>query len=719
MAEKNIDLVINLPMRNGGAKRVSSFVTHGYRTRRMAVDLTIPLVTDVKCTKLLIEAMRLIGGAPHMKTHTDCMTSRRIQKLPGFIDVHVHLRDPGATHKEDFSSGTAAALAGGVTMVLAMPNTNPSIVDKESFELVKDIAKTKARCDYGIYVGASSDNFGRINELAAEAAALKMYLNQTFSTLQLTDMMVWKKHLQNWPKGAPIVVHAERQATAAVIFLASVLDRSLHVAHVARKEEIEIIRTAKDRGMKVTCEVCPHHLFLSTDDIPRLGSGWAEVRPVLCSPEDQAALWKNIDYIDVFATDHAPHTIDEKSSQAPPPGFPGLETILPLLLNAVNQGRLTIDDVITKFHRNPKKIFNLPDQPSTYVEVDLDEEWTIPEKPAHSKAQWTPFAGMKVKGSVHRVMLRGEVAFVDGEVLIAPGYGQNVREWNARTGYKQMLEKIEHQTSFSDSILENGFGHRNESGKSSDLMNDMQTNDFFSKLLSEPAAKPIVQFAATDRIIRPMSPRVRCDSIGNTTLKELVQHTTAPNAQLQRSLLGKNVLGVSMFTKEHLNDIFDLAQTFKGRVAKERSTVDILRGKIMASIFYEVSTRTSSSFAAAMLRLGGQVIQMNESSSSVKKGETLEDSIAVMAGYADVIVLRHPDHGAVLVRPQSVNLSNFENVKNSFFSHSPAASQSTLSQTFDKCRRWCGRASDTSTSGHFHHSPGNRHRQQINHYNGR
>lgn len=120
LAEKNIDLVINLPMRNAGARRVSSFVTHGYRTRRLAVDLTIPLVTDVKCTKLLVEAMRVVGCSPAMKTHTDCMTSRKIIKLPGFIDVHVHLRDPGATYKEDFASGTAAALAGGVTMVLAM-----------------------------------------------------------------------------------------------------------------------------------------------------------------------------------------------------------------------------------------------------------------------------------------------------------------------------------------------------------------------------------------------------------------------------------------------------------------------------------------------------------------------------------------------------------------------------------------------------------------------
>jgi carbamoyl-phosphate synthase / aspartate carbamoyltransferase / dihydroorotase len=102
LSNKQFDMVINLPMRGGGARRVSAFMTHGYRTRRLAVDYSIPLVTDVKCTKLLVEAIRLIGRAPPMKTHTDCMTSRQMVKLPGFIDVHVHLREPGATHKEDF-----------------------------------------------------------------------------------------------------------------------------------------------------------------------------------------------------------------------------------------------------------------------------------------------------------------------------------------------------------------------------------------------------------------------------------------------------------------------------------------------------------------------------------------------------------------------------------------------------------------------------------------
>lgn len=651
LANKQFDMVINLPMRNGGVRRVSSFMTHGYRTRRLAVDYSIPLVTDVKCTKLLVEAMRVIGRAPVMKTHTDCMSSRHMIRLPGFIDVHVHLREPGATHKEDFSSGTAAALAGGITLVCAMPNTNPSITDRTTFQLVQDLANVSARCDYAIYVGATSDNYVTLHDLAPSAAALKMYLNQTFSTLQLNDMLVWKKHFSTWPKRAPLVVHAERQTMAAAILLANCMDRSIHIAHVARKEEILIIRAAKDQGIKITCEVCPHHLFLSTNDIDRIGIGRSEVRPLLCLPEDQEALWDNLDIIDVFATDHAPHTIEEKDSETPPPGFPGLETILPLLLNAVNEGRLTIEDVINKFHRNPKKIFNLPEQLNTYVEVDMDEEWEIPKETAHSKAKWTPFAGTKIKGSVHRVVLRGEVAYIDGEVLLPPGYGQNVRDWPLKKRmFHQSLERLDHHVS-----MEGLQDIRPVETKQSELVTDVQANDIFTKLLAEPPSKMSVHFGAEKSIrpISPLLPRVRCDSTGNNvTLKELVQHTTAPSTKSTKTshgLSSKHILSVDMFSKEQLNDIFDLAQIFKGRVAKDRPIDDLLKGKIMASVFYEVSTRTSSSFAAAMQRLGGRVINMDETSSSVQKGETLEDSIAVLAGYADVVVLRHPEPGAVAV----------------------------------------------------------------------
>lgn len=639
-------------MRNGGARRVSSFMTHGYRTRRLAVDYSIPLVTDVKCTKLLVEAMRLTGRAPPMKTHTDCMTSRRMVKLPGFIDVHVHLREPGATYKETFSSGTAAALAGGITLVCVMPNTNPAITERGHLNLVQDLAKTGARCDYALYVGASEANYGTVSELASQAAGLKMYLNDTFSSLKLSDMTIWEKHLSNWPKRAPVVCHAEKQTMGAIILLAYLLDRPIHICHVARKEEILIIRAAKERGMKVTCEVCPHHLFLSTSDIPSIGIGRSEVRPILCSQEDQDALWDNIEYIDVFATDHAPHTIEEKDSVKPPPGFPGLETILPLLLNAVHSGRLTLDDIKNKFHRNPKRIFNLPDQPNTYVEVDLDEEWEIPKETQHCKARWTPFAGKKIKGRVHRVVLRGEVAFIDGEVLVPPGYGVNVRTHVLRKNtLNHSLEAVDQYQSAE--CLD--FVNKSEGNKasitqlSSEFATDVQTNEAFSKLLSDPIPKLAVHFAGDPINLRPISPlpRIRCDSASNKTLKDLIQQTSAAPVLPTHGLLGKHILTVDMFSKEQLNDIFNLAQIFKSRVIKDRPLDDILKGKIMASIFYEVSTRTSCSFAAAMQRLGGRVIYMDQTSSSVKKGETLEDSVFVMAGYSDVMVLRHPEPGAV------------------------------------------------------------------------
>ncbi|XP_028041682.1 CAD protein isoform X1 [Bombyx mandarina] len=643
MARRQLDLVINLPMR-GGARRVSSFTTHGYRTRRLAVDYAVPLVTDVKCAKLLVQAMSQCGGAPTMKTHTDCMTSRNIVKLPGFIDVHVHVREPGATYKEDFETCTAAALAGGVTMICAMPNTNPSIVDRTAFDYASTLARVSARCDYALYVGASSTNYDTICELAPQAAALKMYLNETFTTLLLEDMTIWQKHFQSWPKKMPVCTHAEREKTAAVILMASLLDRPVHICHVARKEEILIIKAAKERGVKVTCEVCPHHLFLNSNDIDKIGKGRAKVCPVLCSPEDQAELWRNISIIDVFATDHAPHTVEEKNSENPPPGYPGLETILPLLLNAVHQGRLTIEDLINKFHRNPRKIFNLPEQPNTYVEVDLDYEWVIPTSMEFSKSKWTPFAGMKVCGAIHRVTLRGEIAYVEGQILVPPGFGQNVREWpmpKKQTFQTYSIEKVEKEISRPNSALDiiTPGDHLRQSDIDLDQLESSR---------SEAVGRLNVHFneVAGMRNVSPVPPqtvtRQRCDSSSN-------YNPPQPSiTQRQRSdLFGKNILTVDTFNKETLNDIFNLAQFMKTSVNKGRYLDDILRGKVMASIFYEVSTRTSCSFAAAMHRLGGSVVHTDATSSSAKKGESLEDSVAIMASYSDVVVLRHPEPGAV------------------------------------------------------------------------
>ncbi|MCG2784951.1 MAG: amidohydrolase family protein [Anaerolineae bacterium] len=359
-------------------------------------------------------------------------------KLPGLIDPHVHLREPGATHKEDYDTGTASALAGGVTMVLAMPNTKPPIFDQATLSAVLATAKTKARCDYAQYIGAGPENAAEVARLASQAAALKMYLDSTFGQLRLDDMTLWMEHFRLWPDATPIVTHSESRSMAAAIWMAQLFDKPIHIAHISLREEVLLIKEAKARGIKVTCEVCPHHLFLADGGIPLapagcdccsggLSGGRAEVRPRLATKADVDALWANLDVIDCFATDHAPHTLAEKDGENPPPGFPGLETLLPLLLTAVSEGRLTIDQIIEKSVTNPRRIFKLPEQPETWVEVDENARYEIRAAEMHSRCGWTPFEGWQVKGRVTRVVLRGQEAYKDGKILAEPGFGVNIR----------------------------------------------------------------------------------------------------------------------------------------------------------------------------------------------------------------------------------------------------------------------------------------------------
>ncbi|XP_050730694.1 CAD protein-like isoform X4 [Eriocheir sinensis] len=675
---REFDLVINLPMRGGGARRVSSFLTQGYRTRRMAVDFSVPLVTDVKCAKLLVEALRMIGGAPDLKTHVDCVTSRRIVKLPGLIDVHVHVREPGATHKEDWASCSAAALAGGVTLICAMPNTQPPVVDLDSLTLAKELAARGSRCDFAIFLGASTNNHAVLPELAPRAAALKMYLNQTFSTLMLHDTTVWLKHLEAWPAHLPVCVHAEGQTTAAALMMAHLAARPIHVCHVALREEVMLIRSAKEKGMAVTCEVCPHHLFLTSEDLEQLGLK-GEVRPKLASPADQQALWDNLDIIDCFATDHAPHTIEEKSAHQPPPGFPGLESMLPLLLTAVTQGRLSMEDLVNKLHHNPRRIFHLPRQPRTYIEVDLDAQWTIPESPPFSKARWTPFAGRKVTGRVQRVVLRGEVAYVDGQVLVPPGFGEDVRETQPLSPAPAppsgviplsfpTAPQFPIQPNIALPLPPHGYG-----GHKVMVNTDLQTP---AEIVIPQSSVTTPQLLSPTRKTAPLLHRgqdVYAEGLLDVGVPEVPgeRKDTAPSRSRPRDhsplptgflvpaashgLQGQHFLSVQNLTKEQLNHIFDLAQTFRVCINKERPLDHLLKtgmeklleGKLMALMFYEVSTRTNCSFQAAVQRLGGRTVTLDSNTSSVKKGESLEDSVMMMSGYADVVVLRHPEPGAV------------------------------------------------------------------------
>ncbi|GIY47152.1 CAD protein [Caerostris extrusa] len=617
LAEKEFDIVINLPMHLGGYARAS----HGYQTRRMAVNYAIPLITDVKCAKLLIESLHNIKNQPLMKPYIDCLTVSRMATLPGLIDVHVHLRDPGATHKEDFASGTAAALAGGVTLVCAMPNTHPPVIDKESFSLALQKAKVGARCDYALFAGATSNNAESLQNIHSLIVGIKMYLNPTFGPLQLHSLEDWKK----CPPELPLCVHAEGTTAAQAILLSVFMNRAIHICHVSTKDEILLIKDAKEKG--------------------------ARVKPPLGTIEDQNALWENMGVIDCFATDHAPHTPLEKSKEDAPPGFPGLETMLPLLLTAVNEGRLTLEDIETKLYRNPRKIFNLPEQKDTYVEIDLDEEWVIPAETSFSKAHWTPFTGRKVKGLVRRVVLRGEVAFVDGQVLSEPGTGQNII--NFRHEIDTKIRSPLHVRSISPALpltsqlspaggrITPGLSDHHYLGMPIIATDDMvlATEEIHTQTMQDMIGEVSKQFVKDldEPLIIPKHKTVdpHIDSKGPLI------YTPGCSVFLEapprvHELQGKHVLKVDMFSRYQLHRLFEVAKNFKSLLKKE-NPLSVLKGKVLVNLFYEASTRTNVSFAVAMMKLGGTVVPVNESSSSVKKGESLEDTITVLSSYADVV----------------------------------------------------------------------------------
>lgn len=365
-------------------------------------------------------------------------------RLPGLIDAHVHLREPGYEHKEDFGSGTAAALAGGVTLLLDMPNTQPPTATPEHFAAKVQRAAAKAFCDIGLFVGATTTALDAYLPVAAAACGLKIYVSETFGSLRIEELGLLHRFFAGWaergsvlgyrsaanPHGiGPIAVHAEELMAPVCLALSHLYAVPLHIVHVTRRSEVELIRRAKERGYPVTCEVTPHHLFLTTEDAARLGP-LGDMRPRLGTPDDVAAMWEHLAVFDIFATDHAPHTLAEKGIGVreavpnPPPGVPGVETLLPLLLTAVHEGRLTLDDIVARCVTGPQRVYGLQPQPDTFVDVEVDARYVLRNETMRTRVGWTPFAGKAVYGRVEQVVLRGQTVFADGKLFAAPATGR-------------------------------------------------------------------------------------------------------------------------------------------------------------------------------------------------------------------------------------------------------------------------------------------------------
>lgn len=350
----------------------------------------------------------------------------KIITLPGLIDPHVHLRDPGQTHKEDFYTGTSAALAGGFTTVIDQPNNLVPVTTKSLLEEKKLSAQNKAVCDIGFNFGTLGDNFNEFDKIVDEVMALKVYLNQSTG-----DVVVDRRKLLDiykaWPSDKPIMLHAmlENPEDDVLDYMMSAVretKKATHLGHVSSAAELKYIIKAKEEGLPVTCGVCAHYFFLTSDDVEHLGSKGIMV-PSLKSKADQDFLWANLDAIDCFESDHAPHTIEEKQKTPAPFGVPGLETTLPLMLTAVEQGKLSIDLLLEKTHRAPSKIFNIKTDERTKIEVSM-EEYEIKNEDLKTKCGWSPFAGRRVVGKVKKVYIRGDLVYENGKILAKPGSGR-------------------------------------------------------------------------------------------------------------------------------------------------------------------------------------------------------------------------------------------------------------------------------------------------------
>lgn len=353
--------------------------------------------------------------------------------IPGVIDAHTHMRDPGLCYKEDFITGSKACAKGGVTTFIDMPNTVPNTITEVSLKEKKANSLNRSYVDYGFHFGGSRfDNSGEISKVIDDVASTKIFLNMSTGDMLVED----SKIVENIFNASRIVsVHAEEDKVDTAIEFAKKTGKPLYLCHLSKASEVSSLEKAKKEGIKIYGEVTPHHLFLSNIDRERTEENkmLLNMKPDLKTKEDCNALWEGIKngVIDTIGTDHAPHTLEEKMSKVMF-GIPGIENSLELMLSAVQDKKISLHTLIKIMSENPAKIFGIKNKgkievgyDGDLVIVDLKQVYTINNKTIISKCGWTPYNGMRSGGKILTTIVRGNIVY-NNEEFFGP-VGQEIK----------------------------------------------------------------------------------------------------------------------------------------------------------------------------------------------------------------------------------------------------------------------------------------------------
>ena len=607
LANNYIDLYINLPS-NNRFRRPANYMSKGYQTRRMAVDYQTPLITNVKNAKLLIEAI-----ARHYDLHIqniDFKSSHRTLVIPGLINVAAFVPGLASRGSHDFSLATKASIAAGFTMIRVMPlGVDNWVTDSRSLKAAQQNSHYGAYCDYNFSVAATHANSDQIGHVAGDVGSLFLPFNHLSGNINKVATVT--AHFAVWPPYKPIMTDAKTTDLASILLLASLHDRRVHVMSVTTKDDINLIALSKEKGLKVTCDVSIYSLFLSTEDFPN--------SPCLPAMSDQQGLWQHLDTIDVFSIGSLPYQLAGKEA-VPAVGIPDA---IPILLTAVAEGRLSVDDVVKRLYENPKRIFELHDQINTSVEIDVDRPYVLQPSP-----MWSPFVGRTLRGAVSRVVFSGKTSCLDGEVMTDAPRGTDM---SSHLLYPPSPLATAHSPAVrprADSAVD-----RRGAQIDGSPLRRPSSSQFNRSLLRTRNAD--LGLETSSPVLPPsmLVPPALSSAISPSLMSLLA---TSP-------FKNRHVLSVTQYTRSDLHLLFTVAQEM--RLAVQRfGVLSILASRILCTLFYEPSTRTSASFDAAMQRLGGRTVAINTDHSSTKKGETLQDTIRTLGCYGDAIVLRHPDN---------------------------------------------------------------------------